>query len=474
MAEAAFITPTAEMLAPTPGAPVAPAPASAEGLFAGMLAQRLQPSTEPLAKGEAVSVPKPSPLPGEGLPPGRPSPQAGKPLPSQAGAPPAGAEAGTETLAVALPLPLLDGLVPNVDSDGLPLPLAQTDVSTADSPLSGALADTAALPAAPTPSPVTLLDTMPPPAPADRPPLADGRGMQPGLPSTPMTPAQAGPNTVQPLPVTDPRQRPASLGLNARGDAAERLRGSLASLSAEQAQRGGNAIPMTQQTQAGDALSRQFQQQIDRLLATSRGPASSGAGAALLMATDSSASTSADLSATTGGFVLPGIGGGDARLMAVTGPSAVPASVVNTGVGHPGWSAELSQRMVWLANQEIREAKIQLNPRHLGPIDVRIVYSDAQQLSVNFNAQNPAAREALDAALPRLREMFEQQGLNLTDASVSQESFAGRQRDAESDAGPPGHAAPDASRLRADDGEGEWPQQPSPVVIGQGLVDTFA
>ncbi|HEX21972.1 MAG TPA: hypothetical protein ENH21_00910, partial [Chromatiales bacterium] len=175
-----------------------------------------------------------------------------------------------------------------------------------------------------------------------------------------------------------------------------------------------------------------------------------------------------DLSSTA---FLPGVSG-DVRAVALTGPGSLPGLPVNIPVSHPGWSAELGQRMMWLANQEIREAQIQLNPRNLGPIDVRIIYSDAQQLSVSFSAQNPAAREALDAALPRLREMFEQQGLNLADANVSQESFAGRQQDAGDENGLYHDTVADTHWEGRGD---EAPQQQSPPVpIGLGLVDIFA
>ncbi|HFE32145.1 MAG TPA: flagellar hook-length control protein FliK, partial [Gammaproteobacteria bacterium] len=407
MAEAAFITPTAEMLAPTPGTPVASAPAVAEGIFAGMLAQRLQPVAEPQAKAAAVGAPKPSPLPTKGLLPGQPSPQDGNLLPPQ-GLTPVVSDAGAETPIPGLPLPLMAELSPNAGRDGMPQLTAQPDVLAEDLPVAETVADAMA----PLPAVLTSpLDSRPqaPRVGKAGPAAGDGRGAPP-----PVVPVLPGLAATQTVPLTDPRQRPASLGLNARGEAAEMLRGSVASLSAEQAARGGTAAQITNQTLAGDALSRQFQQQIDRLLATSRGPAGSGLSAPLPAATDSTTTlTPPDLAG--GAFVLPGVGG-EARAVMPAGLAALPTPVVNTGVGHPGWSAELGQRMVWLANQEIREAKIQLNPRHLGPIDVRIVYSDAQQLSVSFNAQNPAAREALDAALPRLREMFEQQGLNLADA----------------------------------------------------------
>jgi flagellar hook-length control protein FliK len=45
-----------------------------------------------------------------------------------------------------------------------------------------------------------------------------------------------------------------------------------------------------------------------------------------------------------------------------------------------------------------------------------------QQINVNFLAHSATVKEALDQALPRLREVFDQSGLNLNDVNVQQES----------------------------------------------------
>jgi len=144
-----------------------------------------------------------------------------------------------------------------------------------------------------------------------------------------------------------------------------------------------------------------------------------------LSATSASATAPVSLLATSGlpddtNNLLTGL----PRLPGATVGGALPALTVSTPVGQPAWASELGQRVTWLAKSELREAQLQLNPRSLGAVDVRIVYGPDQQLSVSFSAANPVARDALDASLPRLREMFEQQGLNLADASISQESPA--------------------------------------------------
>jgi len=120
-----------------------------------------------------------------------------------------------------------------------------------------------------------------------------------------------------------------------------------------------------------------------------------------------------------GAFILPA---DMSRLPGTVGNIFSPTLAVSTPVGQPAWASELGQRVTWLANNELREAKLQLNPRSLGAVDVRISYGPEQQLNVSFSTANPVARDALDASLPRLREMFEQQGLQLADANISHES----------------------------------------------------
>jgi flagellar hook-length control protein FliK len=57
----------------------------------------------------------------------------------------------------------------------------------------------------------------------------------------------------------------------------------------------------------------------------------------------------------------------------------------------------------------LRAATLKLNPEHLGPVEVRVLVQE-QQASIAFTAQHAAARDALEAALPRLRDTLLQQG----------------------------------------------------------------
>ncbi|NOT13626.1 MAG: hypothetical protein HOP23_17680 [Methylococcaceae bacterium] len=94
-------------------------------------------------------------------------------------------------------------------------------------------------------------------------------------------------------------------------------------------------------------------------------------------------------------------------------------SVLSKPITHPGWSNDLGERILWMANKAIPSADIKLNPPNLGPISVRVDISQ-DQATVSFAAQQNSVREALEASIPKLREMLVSQQLNLVDVNVSQ------------------------------------------------------
>ncbi|HHJ39090.1 MAG TPA: flagellar hook-length control protein FliK [Methylothermaceae bacterium] len=87
-------------------------------------------------------------------------------------------------------------------------------------------------------------------------------------------------------------------------------------------------------------------------------------------------------------------------------------------LGGQGWAEELGERLLWMQNKSVHVAELRLNPAHLGPVEVKIQVNKEETL-VHFTAQHAPAREAIDAALPRLREMFNAQQLSLAQVEVS-------------------------------------------------------
>lgn len=91
-----------------------------------------------------------------------------------------------------------------------------------------------------------------------------------------------------------------------------------------------------------------------------------------------------------------------------------------------GWDNAVSDRIMWMVGNKSQSATIRITPPQLGPIEVHVVVQK-DQASVNFTAHNGVVREALEAAIPRLREMFNENNLQLVNVDVGQKD-AGEQR----------------------------------------------
>ncbi len=133
---------------------------------------------------------------------------------------------------------------------------------------------------------------------------------------------------------------------------------------------------------------------------------------------------------------LLGGGASPAQLMLAGAGPAVPqlpgATVTPAGliipqpVQHPGWSQALGERVQWMLGQNMQSAYIRLNPPGLGPLEVRILIQ-GDQTSVQFITHHTQVHDALEASLPRLRDMLGNQGMQLgnLNVNVSAHPFSG-------------------------------------------------
>ena len=111
---------------------------------------------------------------------------------------------------------------------------------------------------------------------------------------------------------------------------------------------------------------------------------------------------------------------------------------------------ELGARIQVMLRDGLGKAQIQLHPAELGRLQVTIS-TDGDQARVAFLADAGATRDAIEHSLPRLREMLEQNGLQLAQSDVGQRGFQRRdsQPDGSADARDPelpGAAEADAQR----------------------------
>ncbi len=139
-------------------------------------------------------------------------------------------------------------------------------------------------------------------------------------------------------------------------------------------------------------------------------------------------------------------------------------------LAQPGWGQALGQQVLWLVQNGPQQAELKVTPPHLGPLEVSLSLDKQHHASITFFAPDAGVREALETALPRLRELFDGQGLNLQQANVSDQSLAGRQQ-GQANAGQDGaRAFGNTGAVLAD--EGETPAEPARRVA-VGLVDQY-
>jgi flagellar hook-length control protein FliK len=120
-----------------------------------------------------------------------------------------------------------------------------------------------------------------------------------------------------------------------------------------------------------------------------------------------------------------------AKRTAETAPLA--EARLSTPVQDPRWADALAHRLVVMARDGESTASLKLVPVDLGPLDIKITVRDGEA-SVHFGAAHQETRAALEASMPRLRELLSAQGLQLSNASVSHQS-AGQNRPERSSTG---------------------------------------
>lgn len=96
----------------------------------------------------------------------------------------------------------------------------------------------------------------------------------------------------------------------------------------------------------------------------------------------------------------------------------------------PRFADELAARVQWIAEQKGGEATLRIAPEGLGPVEIRLKL-DGERVDLGFSASQQETRQALEQALPKLREMLSQQGLQLGNADVGHR-HAGHTQDGDS------------------------------------------
>lgn len=196
-------------------------------------------------------------------------------------------------------------------------------------------------------------------------------------------------------------------------------------------------------------------------------PLSERAQASLASAPPFAAAAAAELPAKAAAN-LPTVGLGVSTLAAEP-PAAIPpapqgttappaASIVDIErpLHDPAWRAEAATRIASLVTRGVEHAQLRVTPPELGPVEVRIEVRGGEA-TLAIVATHAPTRDALEQALPLLRDLLAQQGLSLGQANVHDgrpqhprdQSAAPRSFDAEAGTQTGGTATADAPRTLA-------------------------
>ena len=105
-------------------------------------------------------------------------------------------------------------------------------------------------------------------------------------------------------------------------------------------------------------------------------------------------------------------------------PGALPTIEVSTREPQT-FASSMATHLRVIKNQGGGEAKMNLHPAELGRMSVSVI-TEGNETKVAFTVETSQARQAVEASLPRLREMLEQTGLSLADSNVSEQNRQSR------------------------------------------------
>ncbi len=157
---------------------------------------------------------------------------------------------------------------------------------------------------------------------------------------------------------------------------------------------------------------------------------------------------------------LAAVGLGTATQAATTQTQMAPLNLSQNA-----WESNLGTRLQMMVGQKVQSAEIRLDPPELGALDIKVKVTN-DVASVNITSPHTQVRDALEAAIPRLREMFEQSGLSLGDVNVRQESFAQQQNSSGEEPASLGHS----TELE----NGDEPTIVTRKIVSDNLLDIYA
>lgn len=149
--------------------------------------------------------------------------------------------------------------------------------------------------------------------------------------------------------------------------------------------------------------------------------------------------------------------------------SKVAQTEIAPRVGQPGWGEAVGQKVLWMVTDSIQSATLTLNPPDLGPVEI-VLNVENDQATASFTAAHLETQQALESALPKLRDMMESAGVKLGETTVNL-GFSQGQPD----------SGQNSDKKNAPQSDSSWSalaaepaEQPAVLVTGSGLINTYA
>jgi flagellar hook-length control protein FliK len=154
---------------------------------------------------------------------------------------------------------------------------------------------------------------------------------------------------------------------------------------------------------------------------------------------------------------------------AATAARPVLPTHLATPVDSADWPDAVGNRVVWMSGRDESRAELILTPPNLGKLEISLTVT-GDTTTAHFTAATPAAREALEQAMPRLREMLEQAGVTLADSNVNTapQDQPGERGQGRHFAGGRATAGGEMMIENVGTSAGRW------IARGEGMIDTFA
>ncbi len=154
-------------------------------------------------------------------------------------------------------------------------------------------------------------------------------------------------------------------------------------------------------------------------------------------------------------------------------PTFAAAPVVSAQLGSNEWQQTISQHITLFTRQGQQSAELRLHPEDLGQVQITLKLDD-NQAQLQMVSGHSHVRAALEAALPVLRTQLAENGIELTQSSISGENFNGQQQASSqhqqqtSRSGAPGGFDEESDELLA------VPASLQSAARGNNAVDIFA